>query len=68
MNCIEDLILSNSNLYNLDNFNKNCFDYVSVLHRNNIDNKSFFIYYENLRFCKNLFKVFFTSFFMFLSI
>ena len=63
MNCIEDLILSNSNLYNLDNFNKNCFDYVSVLHRNNIDNKSFFIYYENLRFCKNLFKVFFTSFF-----
>ena len=56
MLCIEDLILSKSNLFNLDNFNKNCFDYVSILHRNNINNKIFFTCYENLKCCKNIFK------------
>ena len=56
MLCIEDLIFSKSNLFNLDNFNKNCFDYVSVLHRNNINNKIFFTCYESLKCCKNIFR------------
>ena len=66
MLCIEDLIFSKSNLFNLDNSNKNCFDYVSVLHRNNINNKIFFTCYESLKCCKNIFRRIIICFFYFL--